>query len=94
MVALGCLDGGDERGGGQGCYSRQLGQRPGMDTTSEVEFKRNYVSTSQVAIAHTEQGTRGNGGEGYCLDWGFKSGLSSKGELKGPYIHIEAQPSI
>jgi hypothetical protein len=22
VVALGCLDGGDERGGGQGCYSR------------------------------------------------------------------------
>jgi len=26
MVALGCLDGGDERGEGQGCYSSQLGQ--------------------------------------------------------------------
>jgi hypothetical protein len=34
VVALGCLNGGDERGEGQGCYSRRLGQRPGMDTTS------------------------------------------------------------
>jgi hypothetical protein len=41
VVTLGCLDGGDERGGGQGCYSSRLGQRPGMDTTSRVEFKRN-----------------------------------------------------
>ena len=39
VVALGCLDGGDERGGGQGCYSRRLGQRPGTDTASRVEFK-------------------------------------------------------
>jgi hypothetical protein len=45
VVTLGCLDGGDERGGGQGCYLRRLGQRPGTDTTSRVEFKRNYVST-------------------------------------------------
>ena len=33
--------------------------------------------------AHTKQGTRGQWGEDYCLDLGFKSGLSSKGELKG-----------
>ena len=39
VVALGCLDGGDKRGRGQGCYSRQLGQRPGIYTTSRVEFK-------------------------------------------------------
>ena len=39
VVALGCLDGGDERGEGQGCYSRRLGQRPGTDTASRVEFK-------------------------------------------------------
>jgi hypothetical protein len=39
VVALGCLDGGDERGGGQGCYSSRLGQRPGTDTASRVEFK-------------------------------------------------------
>jgi hypothetical protein len=39
VVALGCLDGGDERDGGQGCYLRRLGQRPGTDTTSRVEFK-------------------------------------------------------
>jgi hypothetical protein len=40
VVALGCLDGGDKRGGGQGCYSRRLGQRPGTDTASRVEFKK------------------------------------------------------
>ena len=40
VVTLGCLDGGDERGGGQGCYSRRLGQRPGTDTASRVEFKK------------------------------------------------------
>jgi hypothetical protein len=39
VVALGCLDGRDERGGGQGCYSRRLGQWPGTDTASGVEFK-------------------------------------------------------
>ena len=39
VVALGCLGGGDERGRGQGCYSRRLGQRPGTDTASRVEFK-------------------------------------------------------
>jgi hypothetical protein len=39
VVTLGCLDGGGKRGGGQGCYSRRLGQRPGTDTTSRVEFK-------------------------------------------------------
>jgi hypothetical protein len=39
VVTLGCLEGGDERGGGQGCYSRRLDQRPGTDTTSRVEFK-------------------------------------------------------
>jgi len=34
-------------------------------------------------LQHTldkEQGD--NGGEDYCLDWGFKLGLSSKDELK------------
>jgi hypothetical protein len=40
VVALGCLDGGDERGGGQGCYSRRLSQRPGTDTVSRAELKR------------------------------------------------------
>ena len=40
VVALGCLDGGDERGEGQGCYSRRLGQGPGTDTASRVEFKK------------------------------------------------------
>jgi hypothetical protein len=39
MVALGCLDGRDERGEGQGCYSRQLGQGLGTDIMSRVEFK-------------------------------------------------------
>ena len=39
VVALGCLDGGDERGKGQGCYSSRLGQGPGTDTASRVEFK-------------------------------------------------------
>ena len=41
VVALGCLDEGDERDKGQGCYSRQLGRRPGMDTTSGVEYRGN-----------------------------------------------------
>ena len=41
MVALGCLDGGDERGEGQGCYLSRLSQRPGTDTASRVEFKGN-----------------------------------------------------
>ena len=40
VVALGCLGGGDERGEGQGCYSRRLGQGPGTDTASGVEFKK------------------------------------------------------
>ena len=39
VVALGCLDERDKRSEGQGCYSRRLGQRPGTDTTSRVEFK-------------------------------------------------------
>ena len=40
VVALGCLNGGDERGRGQGCYLSQLGQRPDMDTMSRVELLR------------------------------------------------------
>ena len=40
VVTLGCLDGGDKRGRGQGCYSRRLGQGPGTDTTSRVEFHK------------------------------------------------------
>jgi hypothetical protein len=71
VVALGCLDGGDERGGGQGCYSRRLGQGPGTDTASRVEFKKE-LGLNLLAGEGTDfkQGTRDNGGEDYCLDWG------------------------
>jgi len=79
VVALGCLDGGDERGRGQGCYSSRLGQRPGTDTASRVEFKEELGLNLLGGKAHTKQGTRDNGGEGYCLDWGFKSGLRDTG---------------
>jgi hypothetical protein len=34
VVALGCLDEGDERGEGQGRYSSQLGLRPGTDAAT------------------------------------------------------------
>jgi hypothetical protein len=62
VVTLGCLDGGDERGEGQGCYSSQLGQRPGTDTTSRVEFQRGTRSQLTRWQRHTlskEQGTVG-----------------------------------
>jgi hypothetical protein len=42
--------------------------------------------------AHTKQGTRGNGGEGYCLDWGFKLGLRDTGSsLKGLSTAAESE---
>jgi hypothetical protein len=53
MVALGCLDGGDKGGEGQGCYSRRLGQRPGTDTMSRVEFKRGTRSQLTRWQRHT-----------------------------------------
>jgi hypothetical protein len=36
VVALGCLDEGDERGDRQGCYSSWLGLRPGMDPATRI----------------------------------------------------------
>jgi hypothetical protein len=36
VVALGCLDEGDERGGGQGRYSSWLGLRPGTDPATRI----------------------------------------------------------
>jgi hypothetical protein len=36
MVALGCLNKGDERGEGQGCYLSWLGLRPGTDPTTRI----------------------------------------------------------
>jgi hypothetical protein len=36
VVALGCLDQGDERDDGQGCYLSWLGLRPGMDPAIKV----------------------------------------------------------
>ena len=36
VVALGCLDEGDERGKGQGRYSSWLGLRPGMDPATRI----------------------------------------------------------
>ena len=36
VVALGCLDEGDERGDGQGRYSSWLGQRPGTDPATRA----------------------------------------------------------
>ena len=36
VVALGCLDEGDKRGDGQGCYLSWLGLRPGMDPTTRI----------------------------------------------------------
>ena len=62
VVALGCLNGGDERGEGQGCYSRRLGQRPGTDTASRVEFKKelglNFTSWRRHRLSK-EQGDSG-----------------------------------
>jgi len=41
---------------------------------------------------HAKQGTRDNGGEGYCLDWGFKSGLRDTGSsLKGLSTAAESE---
>jgi hypothetical protein len=36
MVALGCLNEGDERDGGQGCYSSWLGLRLETDPTTRI----------------------------------------------------------
>jgi hypothetical protein len=36
VVALGCLNEGDERGDGQGCYSSWLSLRPEMDPTTRI----------------------------------------------------------
>ena len=36
VVALGCLDEGDERGDGQGRYSSWLSLRPGMDPATRI----------------------------------------------------------
>ena len=45
-----------------------------------------------MAKAHTKQGTRDNGSEGYCLDWGFKSGLRDTGpSLKGLNTAAESE---
>ena len=45
-----------------------------------------------MAKAHARQGTRDNGGEGYCLDWGFKSSLRDTGpSLKGLSTAAESE---
>ena len=36
VVALGCLNEGDERGNGQGRYSSWLGLRPGTDPATRI----------------------------------------------------------
>ena len=36
VVALGCLNEGDERGDGQGCYSSWLSLRPEMDPAIRI----------------------------------------------------------
>jgi hypothetical protein len=37
VVALGCLNEGDKRGNGQGCYSSWLSLRPEMDSATRIE---------------------------------------------------------
>ena len=39
VVALGCLNGGDERGEGQGRYSSWLGLRPGTDPATRIGYR-------------------------------------------------------
>jgi hypothetical protein len=92
VVALGCLDGRDERGRGQGCYSRRLGQRPGTDTTSRVEFKEELGLNLLGGRGTHPARNKGLWGEGYCLDWGFKSGLRDTGlSLKGLSTAAESE---
>ena len=43
-------------------------------------------------MAHIRQETRDNGGEDYCLDWGFKSGLRDTGSsLKSLCTAVESK---
>ena len=56
-----------------------------MDTASRVESREELglnLRGGKSTHLGKEQGS--SGGEDYCLDLEFKSGLSSKGELKGP----------
>jgi len=56
MVTLGCLDGGDKRGRGQGCYLRWLGKRLGMDTTSRVElFRETMPQLARWQLSRSQQ---------------------------------------
>jgi hypothetical protein len=66
VIALGCLDGRDERGEGQGSYSSRLGLEPGVDTTTRdsSEMKQVPQQLCSVKLSTMEQG------EDYCLDWG------------------------
>ena len=63
-----------------------------MDTASRVEFKEELGLNLLGGKAHAKQGTRDNGGGGYCLDWGFKSGLRDTGSsLKGLSTAAESE---
>ena len=72
---------------------RRLGQRLGLDTVSRVELLRETMPQLARWQWHTldkEQGD--NGGEDYCLDWGFKSGLRDTGlSLKGLNTAAESE---
>jgi hypothetical protein len=62
VVTLGCLDERDKRGEGQGCYSRQLGQRLGMDTMLRVELLRvtmPQLASATMAALSKEEGDNG-----------------------------------
>ena len=71
MVALGCLDEGEEGGDGQGCYSSWLGLRPGMDPATRNRIKK------MKRGPHSQQPTKSTllnwitkGGKATSLDWG------------------------
>jgi hypothetical protein len=71
VVALGCLDGGDKRGGGQGCYLRGLGQRPDTDTILEVELFRETMPQLARWQQHTLDKEQGDDRRRLLLGLGF-----------------------
>ena len=73
MVALGCLNGREEWGVGQGCYPYKYECDSKHEYFKGVDKRRD----SQREFLLAAQGfTLGSvTGESYCLDWGFKSGL-------------------